>query len=368
MRIDTGSLNSARTEQSVARFHAPADIVSPRKDSIMQRTRKTAVSVLILVVAVTFGFFSGPVKMVPLAHGKTLFVAVGTGGLTGVYYPTGNAIARIINKKHNVYGIRCTVESTSGSVFNVNAVMAGDLEFGIVQSDRQYQAWNGLAEWNDRGPQENLRTVFSIHPESVTLVAAEDAVIRTIYDLKGKRVNIGNPGSGQRQNAIDALRSAGIHYKKDILAEEVKAAEAPGLLQDGRIDAFFYTVGHPSGAIKEATAGKRKVRIIPIAGVEELVSEYPYYAATVIPIRFYPGAANKNDIHTFGMKATLVTSSEVPADIVYAVTKEVFESLHEFKRLHSAYHGLTKENMLEGLCAPIHTGAAKYYREIGLLR
>ena len=192
------------------------------------------------------------------AQAKTRFVTIGTGGITGVYYPTGGAISRMINQKRKEYGIRCTVEATGGSVFNVNAVMSGDLDFGIVQSDRQYQAWNGMAEWKDKGPRKDLRAVFSIHPESVTLVAAEDSGIRSIQDLKGKRVNIGNPGSGQRQNSIDALTAAGIDYEKDLYVEQVKAAEAPGLLQDGRIDAFFYTVGHPSGAIKEATAGKRK--------------------------------------------------------------------------------------------------------------
>ena len=126
------------------------------------------------------------------AKSKTTFVVVGTGGITGVYYPTGGAIARIVNRKKDTYGIRCTVEATAGSVFNVNAIMAGDLQFGVVQSDRQYQAINGLAEWKDKGPQEDLRAMFSIHPESITLVAAVDANIHAISNLKGKRVNIGN--------------------------------------------------------------------------------------------------------------------------------------------------------------------------------
>ncbi|MBC7360646.1 MAG: TAXI family TRAP transporter solute-binding subunit, partial [Desulfacinum sp.] len=132
------------------------------------------------------------------AQAKTTFVTIGTGGITGVYYPTGGAICKIVNNKRDQYGIRCTVESTGGSVFNINAVLAGDLEFGIAQSDRQYQAIKGEAEWQDKGPQQDLRAVFSIHPEAITLVAAEDAGIKSVQDLKGKRVNIGNPGSGQR--------------------------------------------------------------------------------------------------------------------------------------------------------------------------
>lgn len=307
----------------------------------------------------------------PTAEAKTTFVTIGTGGITGVYYPTGGAIAKIVNKKRKEYGIRCTVESTGGSVFNVNSIMSGDLEFGVVQSDRQYQAVKGLAEWKDKGPQKDLRAVFSIHPESVTLVATVESGVKTIHDLKNKRVNIGNPGSGQRQNAIDALTASGIDFEKDLKAESVKASEAPGLLQDGRIDAFFYTVGHPSGAFKEATAGATKVRFVYITGkgIDKLISDKPYYAKSFVPVKLYPGAANDTDkVDTFGVKATFVTSAKTSDDVVYAVTKEVFENFEAFKKLHPAYAVLTKENMLEGMSAPIHPGAMKYYKEAGLMK
>lgn len=331
--------------------------------------------VFILSLALIFGFAflmscapeeKAEEKAAAEKPAKTTFVTIGTGGITGVYYPTGGAIARIVNKKKDQYGIRATVESTGGSVFNVNAIMSGDLEFGVVQSDRQFQAINGLAEWKDKGKQEDLRAIFSIHPESITLVAAVDAGIKDITDLKGKRVNIGNPGSGQRQNSIDALQAVGIDYKTGLTAESVKAAEAPGLLQDGRIDAFFYTVGHPSGAIKEATAGARKVRFAAVTGVESLLAKYPYYAKAHIPVKLYPGAENTADVATFGVKATFVTSAKVPDDVVYAITKEVFDNFEDFKKLHPAYAVLTKEGMLEGLSAPIHPGAMKYYKEVGL--
>jgi hypothetical protein len=199
-------------------------------------------------------------------------------------------------------------------------------------------------------------------------VAAVDAGIETIEDLKGKRVNIGNPGSGQRQNSIDALTAVGIDYNTDITAESVKAAEAPGLLQDGRIDAFFYTVGAPSGAIKEATAGARKVRFIPVTGpgIDKLIADNPYYAKATIPISLYPGAENDADVETFGVKATFVTSAKVPENVVYAITKEVFDNFDDFKKLHPAYAVLTKQNMMEGLSAPLHAGAEKYYKEAGL--
>jgi hypothetical protein len=321
---------------------------------------------LVIGIALVFGFAIFMVGTPTTAQAKTTFVTIGTGGITGVYYPTGGAIAKMVNKKRKEYGIRATVESTGGSVFNVNAIMSGDLEFGVVQSDRQYQAMKGLAEWKDKGPQKDLRAVFSIHPESITLVAAVDAGIKDISDLKGKRVNIGNPGSGQRQNSIDALNAVGLDYLTDFHAEGIKAAESAGLLQDGRIDAFFYTVGHPNGSIKEATAGKRKVLFASITGIDKLLAKYPYYAKAVIPITFYPNAVNKEDVQTFGVKATFVTSAKVPDNVVYAITKEVFENFESFKKLHPAYKVLTKKGMLEGLSAPIHPGAMKYYKEAGL--
>jgi len=227
-------------------------------------------------------------------------VTIGTGGVTGIYYPTGGAISRMVNKKFDEYGIKATVESTSGSVFNINTVINGDLEFGVVQSDRQYQAYNGLAEWSESGRQTELRAVFSVHPESITLIASEKSDIRGIKDLKGKRVNLGNPGSGQLQNSKDVLKAAGV-AEEDFSAEYVKAVEAPGLLQDGRLDAFFYTVGHPNGNIKEATAGRIKVFIISIKGrdIDEMLKKYPYYSKSTIPHSFYPYALNTEDVETF---------------------------------------------------------------------
>ena len=313
------------------------------------------------------GFLAASIFTGGAALAATKFITIGTGAMTGVYYPVGKAIAKLVNGKKAEYGLRVTVESTGGSVFNINALLGGDLDFGVVQSDRQYQALKGLAEWKELGPQKALRATFTIHPESITLVAANDAGIRTVKDLRGKRVNIGNPGSGQRQNSIDALEDAGINFEKDLKAEGVKAAEAPGLLQDNRIDAFFYTVGHPNGNIKEATSGKRKVHFVPITGVERLLAKFPYYAKAFIPIKLYPGASNREDVETFGVKATFVTSAKVPDRVVYAITKEVFDNFEDFRKLHPAYQVLTKKNMLEGMSAPIHPGALKYYKEAGLM-
>jgi TRAP transporter TAXI family solute receptor len=302
---------------------------------------------------------------------EPVFVTIGSGDITGVYYPTGLIIAKMINDRREEYGVRAAVESTRGSVFNVNAMMAGSLEFGLVQSDKQYQAVKGLAEWAEKGPQKELRAVFSIHRESVCLVAAVDAGIKTIADLKGKRVNLGNPGSGQYRNAIDALESAGLDPNSDIIVEKVRASEAPQLLQDNRIDAFFCTVGHPSETLKEAVSGSRKVRFLPITGpgIDKLLADRNDYARTVIPVTaFYRGSENTVDVDTFGVMATLCTSARVPDRVVYLITKELFDNFDQFTGRHPAYAGLTKAGMLEGLTAPLHPGAVRYFRETGLVR
>jgi TRAP transporter TAXI family solute receptor len=312
---------------------------------------------LFFVVACSF-CSSGP---------KTTSVTIGTGELMGRYHPTGGEIAEFVNKKQKIYGFRCNIKSTLGSVYNINAIMAGDIEFGIVQSDRQYEAFNGLAEWKDKGPQKDLRSVFSLYTESVTLVATDASGIKTIRDLKGKRVNIGNTDSGGRQNAIDALSAAGIDWRTEIIVKGGKAADGPMLILSGEIDAFFHTVGHPSTIITFATVGVRRVRFIPIDNTERLLSKYPYYIKSLIPIKLYPGAVNVEDVETFGVKASFVTSAKTPDGVVYAITKEVFENLESFKKLHPTYNMLTKDSMRkDGLTAPIHPGALKYYQEVGI--
>lgn len=293
---------------------------------------------------------------------------IGTGGVTGVYYPAGQAIAKLFNRSTDQHGVSLSVQSTAGSVFNINAVLAGELDFGICQSDRQYQAFHGRAEWSEAGRREQLRAVCSLHPEAVYLVAAEDAGIRTLDDLRGKVVNIGNPGSGQRGNALDVLAAAGIDVDNDIQAEAYKASEAPQELQNGRIDAFFYTVGHGAGAIRQAVAGQaRRVRFVPIVGMERLLAERPYYGETVIPLEPYPQAANDQPVPTIGLLSTVVTSEAVDEELVYQFTRSLFENLDEFKQAVPAMAELTPEGMLRGLSAPIHPGAARYYREAGLM-
>lgn len=297
---------------------------------------------------------------------KSHSLTIGTGGPGGNYPMTGLAIARIVNKKQEEHGFRLQDKKTSGSVSNINAIVAGDIEFGIAQADRQYQAFNGLAEWKEKGPQKDLRAVFSLYTESVTLVAGRDSGISAIYDLRGKRVDIGLPGSGTRKNAIDALDAAGIDWEKDIEVQEEKLDDRLNMLLHGKVDAFFHTVGHPSQDIKFATYSVRGARFIPLVNIEKILSKNLYYSKSFIPIELYPRADNKNDVETIGVKATFLTSAKVPEDIVYAVTKAVFNDLESLGQYDPVLKNLRKENMLDGLTAPIHPGALRYYREIGM--
>ncbi len=302
------------------------------------------------------------------AQAAKRFVTIGTGGVTGVYYPVGKAIAKLVNAQGKQYGLRVTVESTGGSVFNINAVLGGDLDFGVAQSDRQYEAVHGLAEWKAKGPQNKLRAVFSLHPETFFLVAAADSGVKGYPGLKGKAVAVGNPGSGTRQNTLDILGAYGMTLDDLGKAEGLKASESAKVLQDGRVDAFAYTVGNPAGLIKEATAGRTKVRFLPAdqAALAKLLKGRPYYVKAAIPVHFYEQALNKKDVPTFAVKATFVTRADMPDEVVYAITKTVFTNLAALKKLHPALEVLRPKQMLEGLSAPLHPGALKYYREIGL--
>ncbi len=291
---------------------------------------------------------------------------VGTGGIMGNYFKTGMAIARIVNKNQEAHGFRLQFEGTSGSVFNIDAIMAGDLAFGIAQADRQYQAVNGLADWKSKGPQEDLRAIFSLYTESATLVAGADSRIKSIQDLRGKRVDIGPLGSGLRQNAIDALGVAGIDWNRDIEVYQEGPDDRLRMLMHGELDALFHTVGHPSQDIRFATYSVRGARLIPLVNIEKLLSKYPYYSKSSIPIELYPRADNTRDVETIGLKAGLLTSSKVPEDVVYTITKAVLEDFNSLGEYDPVLRTFKKESMVEGLTAPLHPGALRYYEEIGL--
>ncbi len=295
------------------------------------------------------------------------FVTIGTGGVTGVYYPTGGAICRLVNKYKEESGIRCTVESTGGSVYNLNTIAAGELDMGVAQSDQQYLAYHGQSKFESVGPNKDLRSVFSVHPEPFTLVARADSGIKDFMDLKGKRVNLGSPGSGQRATMEVMMKAAGLKMSDLKLASELKMAEQASALCDNKIDAISYVVGHPNGAIMEATTSCNAV-VVSVTGkaVDELIAKNAYYRTAVIPGGMYRGT--DEDATTFGVGATFVSSAKVSEKVIYTVVKAVFENFDDFKKFHPAFANLKVEEMIkDGLSAPLHKGAIKYYKEVGLM-
>jgi uncharacterized protein len=306
--------------------------------------------------------------MIPAASAQQNFITIGTGGVTGVYYPAGGAICRLVNKDRKDHGYRCSVESTGGSVANVNLIRTGEIEFGVSQSDWQYHGLKGSKAFEKQGPMPELRAVFSLHPEPFTILARKEANVKSFDDLKGKRVNIGNPGSGTVASLDELLKAMGRERSFFGLAGELRPDEHGAALCDNKIDAFFYGVGHPSANIQDPTTSCG-AQLVPITGkaVDALVKANPYYAYADIPGGLY--ANNPNPTRTYGVKATLVTSAKVPEQAVYTVVKAVFENFEEFKKLHPALANLKPQDMItDGNSAPLHPGAAKYFREKGLLK
>ncbi len=301
------------------------------------------------------------------ASAQQQFVTIGTGGVTGVYYAAGGALCRLMNQTREEHGFRCSAEATGGSVFNINAMRQGEFDFGMVQSDWQYHALHGTSSFEDSGPWEDLRAVFSVHPEPFTVVARADAGIAGVEDLKGKRFNIGNPGSGTQASMDLLLEALGWSRGDFSLAAELRPDEHGPALCDNQIDAFFYGVGHPSANIADPTT-TCGAKIVPLEGeaIDKLVEENPYYAQVNIPGGLYTG--NPDDIPTYGVMATLVASTDVPEEAVYNLVRSVFENFDSFRSLHPAFANLEPEDMVtNGNSAPLHPGAERYYREQGWL-
>ena len=328
--------------------------------------RKLAVSTIALAFAA--GAFLASSESV--AQGKR-FISIGTGGPTGVYFVVGNSVCRMIHKeaaegrkKGRKHGIRCSAPSTGGSTYNIGQISQAELDFGVAQSDWQYHAYNGSAPDKVK-PYKKLRAVFSIHPEPFHIIVGKGSDIKMWGDLKGKRVNIGNPGSGQRGTMEVLMKAHGTSTGDFKVATELTSTEQSKALCDGKIDAYGYTVGVPNSGVAMATDGCDATIINLASAVEKkLVTANPYYAFATIPKGTYK--TTDADVTTFGVMATFVTSSDVPNDIVYEVARAVFENLDDFRKLHPAFANLDPVKMIkDGLSAPLHDGAVKYYKEKG---
>lgn len=311
--------------------------------------------------------FTGLLSVVSTTAQANKFITIGTGGVTGVYYPTGGAICRLVNRGRRDHGIRCSVESTGGSIYNLNALRKGEMDLAVAQSDWQYHAYNGTVFFKDQGKMNNLRSVFSIHNEAFTVVARADADINTLDDLVGKRVNIGNSGSGMRATMDVLMEAKGWTKSSFKVAAELKAAEQPQALCDNKIDVMIYAAGHPNGAVQQV-ANSCETRLVNVVGpeVDKLVQNNPFYAYATIPGGMYVGTPE--DIKTFGVKATFVTTAETDDEVIYRVVKAVFDNFENFKTLHPVFEHLDPKSMItEGNTAPLHHGAIRYYKEKGLL-
>ena len=298
------------------------------------------------------------------ATAQEKFITIGTGGQTGVYFVVGQSICRLVNRDSAKTGLKCTAPSTGGSIANINAIKAGDMDMGVAQSDWQFHAYNGTSQFEgDKFDKE--RAVCSVHAEPFTVIARADAGIESFDDLKGKRVNVGNPGSGQLATMQVVLDAKGWSMDDFALASELKPAEQAAALGDNKVDAIVYTVGHPNGSIQEAVSTV-DAKLVPVQGeaIDKLVAENPFYAYATIPGGMYKGT--DNDVKTFGVKATFVTSADVDDEVVYEVVKAVFDNFDRFKKLHPAFENLKEADMIkDGLSAPLHDGAVKYYKERG---
>jgi uncharacterized protein len=309
-----------------------------------------------------------PLIAAPESKAQETILTIGTGSVTGVYYPAGGAICRLVNRGRKEHGVRCFVESTGGSVYNLRALRDGEISLGIVQSDWQYNAYRGESTFADGPAYTDLRSVFSLHSEMFTVAVGKNSNIKTFSDLKGKRVNVGDVGSGMHEimnNLMDAHKWTNSSFAA---ASELKPTDAVKELCEGKIDAMVFAAGHPNGLIQEVTSNCG-AKLIPVEGqvVDKLLSENPFYARTAIPGGMYQG--NSQNTATFGVKATLVTTSEADENAIYQLTKAVFDNFDSFKSLHFVFATLDKDRMVNaGLTAPMHPGALRYFRESGLIK
>ena len=302
---------------------------------------------------------------------KKQFIAIGTGGPTGVYFVVGQSICRMVHKAAaegrktgRKHGIRCSAPSTGGSTYNIGQIREGELDFGVAQSDWQYHAYNGSSKFKGNAFKK-LRAVFSVHPEPYHIIVGKGSGIKSWADLKGKRFNIGNPGSGQRGTTEVLMASYGTKKSDFKIATELTSTEQSKALCDGKIDAYGYTVGVPNAGVSIATDGCGAKIINLNTGVEKgLVDKNSFYAFATIPQGTYK--TTDADVTTFGVMATFVTSADVSEKVVYEVTRAVFENIEDFRKLHPAFKNLDPAQMIKNaLSAPLHKGAAKYYKEKG---
>ena len=296
---------------------------------------------------------------------KKTFISIGTGDVKDLSYSSGRAICRLVNKRRKNHGVRCSVEATAGSIENINTIRDGGLDMGLARSDFQFRAYSGGPGFENRGPFNGLRAMFSIHALPVSIVARKDSRITNVNDLVGKRVNLGGSGSSHFHTWQVMWHAMGKKKVNLKLATDIDLMQIPSALCNDQIDAFFWVGTHPNSLIKNATNTCNAVlAVVDNSAISGLIKENPFYRSISIPGGMYRG--NPKDIKTFGLGETMVTSISASPNTVYEVVKSVFEDFDEFKNLHPAFAVLRKKEMIEeALSAPLHIGALKYYKERG---
>jgi hypothetical protein len=293
------------------------------------------------------------------------FITLGTGAVSGTYYPTGKNICKFVNRYKKDTNIRCSVEATEGSISNINSIENNELDFAIVQSDILYNASKGFKTF-ENNKQKNIKSVMAIYPELFTLLVSKESNITKIEDIKNKKINIGNIGSGNEVTTLQLLDILNIKTT-EFKPSRLDSQELPDALINKKIDGYFYMVGHPASNIKEAT-NNIDAKIIQIDGkfINKLITDNPYFIKSYIKGGLYKN--NPNNIKTFGVKAVLVVNKNISDYVVYNLVKAILKNFEEFKLLHPSYNNITKKSLLEGISAPLHKGAIKYYKEIGLIK
>ncbi len=318
--------------------------------------RKSLFLVALLALALSSGGLAAKV-----------FITIGSGSMTGVYYPVSSGIAKMINTYLAKDGIRANARSTGGSAFNVKAIANGQLQAALAQNDVTYFAYNGLTQTFEGRPVKAIRGIGTLYPEFLHILARPGSGIKTLADLKGKKVYVGDIGSGVEQTTKRVFEAAGLTFGDLAQAVRGKAGQAVELLQDGKIDAMFYVVGAGSAAMQQATEIAKAYFVpLPLDIIQKLINKYPYYTQVIIPAGTYKG--QDLSVPTVGVKATFIISKDIPDEVVYKIAKLLFvDKVDEFKAIHPALGTFfSVKKALDGLTIPLHPGAAKLYNELGI--
>ncbi len=303
------------------------------------------------------------------AFAQQSFFSIGTGGTSGTYYPIGGLIANAISAtgENGVEGLVATAVSSNGSVANINAIQSGASESGFSQSDVAYWAHSGTGLYEGKGAVSDLRLIATLYPETLHIVARADAGIKSVADLKGKRVSIDEPGSGTIVDARLVLAAYGLS-EKDITAEYLKPGPSGEKMRDGALDAYFFVGGFPAGAITELAASTA-ITLVPVSGpeAEKLIADNQFFAANTVPAETYKGVP---EMQTISVAAQWVTSAKQSEDLVYNITKSLWSDATR-KALdagHAKGKQITLENATTSAGIPFHPGAEKFYKEAGVLK